>query len=506
VRRPLPVLLASLLLLPAPAEAAFVRGTNRADLLRGTAARDLIHARGGNDRVHAWDGAVDRVRCGGGRDILVADRRDRIGADCELVSRGLSRDPYRNPEGQHETQVEPDSFSFGRRIVTTFQSGRNFGGGASNIGFATSPNGGASWRAGFLPAVTRLSQPAGSALAASDPVVAYDAVHRTWLIASLPIFRTSTSIVVSRSSNGLSWSRPITLVGQPLVEGDTALDKEWIACDNWALSPFRGSCYVSYSDYGSNRLLTQTSRDGGLTWSAGVGPRLPGVFFGTQPVSRPNGDLVVPYVAVGGGTVSVRYVRSTDGGRTFSGPVDIAASVQPGPNLGVRSFVLPSVDVDAAGTLYLAWTGCVVTPSCPASDLLLARSTDGVTWAAPARVPAGQGANPAVVGLAVAPGTSGARARLALVYYELRSPRGIHAAAVQSTDGGTSWTLPQRLNALPMSSRWLPATSSGRMLGDYISASYVGGRAVAVFALAGPPQAGVFREAIFAARLPAVRR
>src|SRR5438034_2934423 len=50
----------------------------------------------------------------------------------------LSSDPYTNSTSQHATEVEPDTFAFGSTIVTAFQVGRIHGGGASDIGFATS--------------------------------------------------------------------------------------------------------------------------------------------------------------------------------------------------------------------------------------------------------------------------------------------------------------------------------------------------------------------------------
>ena len=54
----------------------------------------------------------------------------------------LSADPYTNPSSQHQTQVEPDTFAYGSTIVAAFQSGRFAGTGASNIGWATSQDGG----------------------------------------------------------------------------------------------------------------------------------------------------------------------------------------------------------------------------------------------------------------------------------------------------------------------------------------------------------------------------
>ncbi|MGI8531578.1 MAG: hypothetical protein ACR2KN_01100, partial [Geodermatophilaceae bacterium] len=50
--------------------------------------------------------------------------------------------------------MEPDSFSFGSTIVMASQVGRIFDGGATNIGFSTSTDGGQSWVSGFLPGIT----------------------------------------------------------------------------------------------------------------------------------------------------------------------------------------------------------------------------------------------------------------------------------------------------------------------------------------------------------------
>src|SRR5438309_4588173 len=69
----------------------------------------------------------------------------------------LSTDPYTNPTSQHQTEVEPDTFAFGNTVVSAFQVGRFFDGGASNIGFATSTDGGNSFAKGFLPGTTPFS-------------------------------------------------------------------------------------------------------------------------------------------------------------------------------------------------------------------------------------------------------------------------------------------------------------------------------------------------------------
>ena len=46
----------------------------------------------------------------------------------------LSSDPFSNATSQHRTEVEPDTFAAGSTLVSAFQVGRFFGGGASDIG------------------------------------------------------------------------------------------------------------------------------------------------------------------------------------------------------------------------------------------------------------------------------------------------------------------------------------------------------------------------------------
>ena len=120
----------------------------------------------------------------------------------------ISSDPYTNRTSNHKTQVEPDTFAFGSTVVSTIQSGRFFDGGASNIGFATSTNGGATWTHGFLPSSTVFATPAGPYPRASDPSVAYDAKHKVWMISWLGIKSPSgpVDVLVSRSIDGGSRS------------------------------------------------------------------------------------------------------------------------------------------------------------------------------------------------------------------------------------------------------------------------------------------------------------
>lgn len=503
-------------------------GTNRADLLQGNAGNDRMLGRGGRDVLVGGTGrdrlvggpgadslaaevdvARDSVSCGTGRDVVTAELVDRVARDCETVSRQLSRDTNRNSIAHHQTQVEPDSFSFGNTVVTTFQSGRINQGGAVLIGFSTSRDGGRTWRSGFLPGLTTDSTPPGPGRA-SDPVVAYDAAHGVWLIATLAPSESGSRLFISRSTDGLRWNAPVAAASAP--PGELAYDKEWIACDNWPTSPFRGSCYLSYTDLVSNprRLVTQVSRDGGLTWSAAVPTtrRDPNV-VGAFPVVQPNGTLVV----VHWNSPAMEAARSTDNGASFTQARIVESQYRPivaGRDPLLRDPSLPIADVDSSGRIYATWHDCRTRPGCAANDVVLATSTDGVTWST-ARVPVAAATSPAHFvhpAIAVDPATSGSRARLGIVYYILPTAQcdlntcRIDVGFVSSANGGATWSAPRRLNTRSMRLAWLPPTTLGRMLADYISVSWVPGAAVAVFAHASPlAPDGSFREAIFATRL-----
>ena len=117
----------------------------------------------------------------------------------------LSTDKFSNPGSQHATEVEPGIFAVGPAIVTTFQVGRFFGGGGSDIGFAISSDGGVSWASGLLPSITQFE--GGTYVAASDPTVVYDQAHGVWMISSLAITANNDVVLVSRSPDAATGAR-----------------------------------------------------------------------------------------------------------------------------------------------------------------------------------------------------------------------------------------------------------------------------------------------------------
>jgi BNR repeat-like domain len=424
-------------------------------------------------------------------------------ANVPLVN--ISRDTFENATSQHATEVEPDTFSNGATIVSAFQVGRFFDGGASDIGFATSTDSGASWTNGALPAITKF-QGGGPFDRVSDPVVAYDAAHSVWLVSSLPLLETSSgplgaAVVVSRSTDGgVSWGAPITIAS---ASAGSDLDKNWTVCDNTPASPFYGRCYTQYDDFGNgNQVHVAWSADGGITWTEGALPRQ-GV-IGGQPVVQPNGTVIMPIDNAF--ETAVLAFRSTDGGQTWGRPVTIARIRDHNSAGGIRSGPLPSAEIDGAGKVYVVWSDCRFRRGCAANDLVMSTSTDGLSWSGPTRIPidaANSTVDHFIPGLAVDKATSGGTAHLGLTYYFYPTAACTAATCqlsvgfISSSDGGTTWGSPIQL-AGPMSLSWLAETSQGRMVGDYISTSFTGGLARGVFALANPPAGSVFDEAMYA--------
>ncbi len=197
-------------------------------------------------------------------------------------------DPFADGIGYHASAEEPsiaaapnparagDRLSKRSTVVASYQVGRVYDGGASDIGYSISVDGGVNWKHGELPVTVQGGQPttdAGPLTRASDTVMAYDARHDVWLNSYLGISGNSVvpAVYVSRgtvdfTTGDMQWGPPI-VTHLTAAAGDSP-DKNWITCDNWVSSKGFGNCYEEYDNNGNgNRLLMQTSTDGGVTWT-----------------------------------------------------------------------------------------------------------------------------------------------------------------------------------------------------------------------------------------------
>jgi hypothetical protein len=223
----------------------------------------------------------------------------------------------------------------------------------------------------LIPGVTRLA--GGPYDAGGDPAVAFDSRGHVFY-AGLGFNRTSApnTVAVNKgtfsASGQLSWGAPVFI--NPTTAPSTLNDKEWIAVDSHATSAFRDNVYVTWTRFkfnGHNGAYTQSpiffvrSTDGGATFSSPksiVGNVLYGQ--GSRPVVGPDGTL---YVFWDGSTRlaslnSTYMVKSTDGGATFSKPVAISrltdSDLLKNTEFRVNSF--PAAAAAPNGDLYATWT------------------------------------------------------------------------------------------------------------------------------------------------------
>jgi hypothetical protein len=186
----------------------------------------------------------------------------------------------------------------------------------------------------------------------SDPAITWDDLGNAYLVA-LP-FTPGTDpdhdftgdligIGIYKSTDeGRSWSNPV------LIHASNSDDKQWISGDVSPTSPHRGNVYVVWDDgpgLGASRLSFARSTDHGLTWK---GIKVGGIDqpAGT-PLPRGNahspiGDSGSPELSVAAdGSIyivwcdlrtQIKYVKSTDGGDSFSNPKIAANGITPMPN------------------------------------------------------------------------------------------------------------------------------------------------------------------------------
>jgi len=263
----------------------------------------------------------------------------------------------------------------------------------------------------LIPGVEHLV--GGQYEAGGDPAVAFDSQGNVYY-AGLGFNRTSppNTVAVNKGTFGaggsLSWGAPTFI--NPTTSPATLNDKEWIGADWHASSPFRDRVYVSWTRYifnPANGSYVQSpiafaySTNGGATFST------PQLISGKVLYSQ-GSRVVVGY----DGTVYVFFegatrlatldgtwmVKSTDGGATFSKPVEIAPlrDIVPPAETIFRVNSFPAADVAPNGDLYAAWSsqqsnGGGLCPSqtnagCHAATLYSKSTDGGATWSTPALI------------------------------------------------------------------------------------------------------------------------
>jgi len=257
----------------------------------------------------------------------------------------------------------------------------------------------------LIPGVDRLA--GGQYDAGGDPALAFDSQGNVFY-AGLGFDRTAppNTVAVNKGtfdgSGKLSWGAPVFI--NQTTSPSTLNDKEWIAADSNASSPYHDRVYVSWTRYifnGHNGNFVQApiffaySTDGGSTFSTPT--NISGnVLYdqGSRPIVGPNGEVYVVFFGQTRlGALPGTYVaKSTNGGATFGKPVKVA-DVMPVLTLANTAFRNDSFPAGAAapnGDLYTAWTTMMSNSGglCPTQTrngchnvTVYSKSTDGgATW------------------------------------------------------------------------------------------------------------------------------
>jgi hypothetical protein len=298
-------------------------------------------------------------------------------------------------------------------------------------GVYTSFDGGGTWAEDLMP-----GYPGGptSVLsgydAAGDPSLAFDAsgvahyagIAFNWTGVGGAVDGT---IWHGRSEDGgLTWTQTIVARGGKGIFHD----HEQIAADRWAESPHGNNIYVSWTmfvGFGKSPIVVSRSTDGGRTWSAPLevsGTVTPGGFFqDSLPAVGPDGTVYVVWdetFTLQGGTTAMRLwiARSGDGGATFSAPMlvqDVVPEVL--HNAEYRHGTYPAMAVAPDGKVYVAWADNRFGDA----DILLTTSSDkGRTWSAPVRVnddPVGGGTDQFFPWVSISP-----KGRVDIMWYDKR--------------------------------------------------------------------------------------
>jgi hypothetical protein len=375
--------------------------------------------------------------------------------------------------------------------------------------FYTSTDGGATWFNGHIPS-TGFNE-------AGDPGVAFNTkfagVHFVQLGESLG--QASRGNVVSgvqvstSHDGGVTWGKPV-LVPRGTRSFD---DKPAIAVDNNPASSHYGRVYVSWTRFlltGTSPIYLAYSDDGAQTFSAPKEISGSGSFCNTVS-TRCSSDQYSSPVVGGDGTVYVAFenfdtvgenqfllVRSTDGGASFSAPVQSVPTVFDAPSdyptnvLGKSTLTNSEFRVNSAGNLALdpssgpAASGTVLyyvfsdnrngtihvdTPVTNTDVFIVKSINGGQTWGAVTPVLSGAAANNDQFYPWAAVDSTG---RLLIRF----SDRSYDSANIQygqtlavSTDGAVSFTANRIDTALsnPNDSRWSSGGTNGKstFIGDY---------------------------------------
>jgi hypothetical protein len=295
------------------------------------------------------------------------------------------------PEAEEHIAVSPANSSTLVSAISDF----SLRGGYNTTKYAVSLNNGTTWTEAFVPLVGGAPATSDGKVwgANSDPVVA---ISKTGTVYLADLYFSTTNSdnsggfyvstgTINSSTGAISFTQSSTRPVLANLDPGTSNfeDKEWIAVDNSSAAT-SGNVYVSWTHFVGNNDWIDFSRstNGGLSWSAPVQVSLPaqnGAVQGSQVAVGPNGEVYLAYeVFFVGGQRKLYLTKSTNGGQSFSSPVAITPYFsEPSFNSTYRKDSFPSLAVGPEGNVYVAYAAQLGKGRTSSTDVEFIYSTNG---------------------------------------------------------------------------------------------------------------------------------
>ncbi len=295
---------------------------------------------------------------------------------------------------------------------------------------------------------------------------------------------------------GATWVK-VQVAPKPGSGFNDMADKNHLWVDTKKGSPYENYLYDAWTDFGGshdNQVVFKRSTDNGLTWddkislsdAVNAGSHCQGVNL----ASGPNGEVYAAYAVYDGGALTERAIgfsKSTDGGATFEPAFRAIDNIHgiraDGIPQNMRTASFPVMDVDISdgvysGNIYIVWPnkGYPGVNTGNDIDVYMIRSTDGgTTWSDPIRVnqdPVGQGKVHYQPWLSVDP----VNGVLSVVFYDNRNTAANQAEAwvATSNNGGETWE-DFKVSDVSFTPSPIPGLASG-YFGDYLAISSYNGQ------------------------------
>jgi hypothetical protein len=425
------------------------------------------------------------------------------------------------PRGNCEpdTLVEPDvavsPFNSSIQVAVAHDC-RFANGGAVDIAYAWTHDGGAHWHNAPMPGLTKAV--GGTYDRASDPVVAFGPDGSVYVSALVFDTGCATAIAVSRSTNGgATFGKPV--IAQHSNTCAVSDDKDWLVVDAQPGSPFYGRVYSFWTEFLANSGSPQVVRwsdDQGKHWSKTHFLSSHKAFAqDSQPIVQPNGAITDLYLGSGhaigndvgkgpvlrpvghttaGSGVALVAQTSFNGGATWSHTSVVARNIGGGP-AGIRCCLALASGDPVTGHMYAVWNA-----NRPGDPIDLASSGNGQQWSRPVQV---SPSRPHTQYLNAAVAASNGRVFVAFGRQNLASPGGniVQQELTWSSNGGTTFAPPIALG--PASNLRYAAVAGGKFPGDYSGLSATPTRVTSAWCLSSRPPnpTAAYHQVLYAAVL-----